>query len=149
MDPLTAGLFVAASFASNLYTSKQQAKIESSALTAQLAQQKLQIAEATYERTRQFRENMSNNLALSGMGVGGVSGFRGVAAQNISDYTQDIAALGNQALFSTVQAQASRGYSKASRLSRDVSSLTDAALLATQLGIFEGKGALKTKKKVS
>jgi len=145
MDPLTAGLFVAASFAASVYTSKQQAKIEESNVQADLANKRLQTAEATYERTKQFRENMATNLALSGMGFGGVSGFRGIASQNISDYFADVAALGNQDLFSIASAQSSRAASKTNRISRDISSLTDAASLATKLGIFKGETTKKTK----
>lgn len=150
MDAITAGLFVAASFASNLYTSKSQAKIEESNLTAQLAQQRLQTAEATYERTKQFRQNMATNLALSGLGIGGVSGFRGVAAENISDYFSDVAALGNQDMFANLSAQSAKAQIKANRLSRDVSAITDAASLAGQLGIFtaKSKSGIKQRRKI-
>lgn len=136
MDPVTAGLFLAASFATSLYTSKAQAKIEASAIETDLANKRLQTAEATYERTRQFRENMATNLALSGKGIGGVSGFRGIAATNISDYFADVAALGTQDLFNRVSADTARAVSKTNRLARDVSALTDTASLAAQLGIF-------------
>lgn len=149
MDPVTAGLFLAASFATSLYTSKAQAKIEASAIETDLANKRLQTAEATYERTRQFRENMATNLALSGKGIGGVSGFRGIAATNISDYFADVAALGTQDLFNQVSAQTARASSRSNRLARDVSGLTDAATLAGQLGLFSAKpGKAKAIKKV-
>ncbi len=139
MDAITAGLFVAASFASNLYTNRSKNKLEASALKMQLAQSKLQAGEAAYERTRSFRETMSSNLALSGLGVGGVSGFRGVAAQNISDYFADISAIETQDLFSSAAGGAQKASNKAKKFARNVSAGSDAATLASQLGLF-GKG---------
>ena len=116
MDAITAGLFVAASFASSLYTSKNQARIESANTNLQVSQARLQTAEAAYERTKQFRENVSANLALSGLGIGGVSGFRGKNAQNTTDYFSDIAALGTQDVFTEASGQVQRASTKSNNL---------------------------------
>lgn len=143
MDPLTASLFVAASFASNIYSSRNQARVEEASINAQLAQSRLQSAEASYERTKQFRQTMSSNLALSGLGIGGTSGLRNVNAQNISDYFADVAAIGNQDMFSTLQATTSRATSQSNRFVRELGAVSDAATLASQLGLFSKKKATK------
>ena len=139
MDPITAGLFVAASFATSLYTSKNQARIESANTNLQISQARLQTAEAAYERTQQFRENVSANLALSGLGVGGVSGFKGKNAQNTSDYFADIAALGTQDMFTEATGNVQRASTKSKQFSNDINAGLDAFSLATDLGLFTTK----------
>ena len=139
MDPITAGLFVAASFATSLYTSKNQARIESANTNLQISQARLQTAEAAYERTKQFRENVSANLALSGLGVGGVSGFKGKNAQNTSDYFADIAALGTQDMFTEATGNVQRASTKSKQFSNDINAGLDAFSLATDLGLFTTK----------
>lgn len=137
MDPITAGLFVAASFASSLITSRNQRKIEDASMNVQVEQARLQTAEAAYERTKQFRQNISMNLALSGMGIGGVSGFRGAAAQSASAYFADAAALGRQDVFAQLTGTSNKALSKAKRFSSLASGVIDAAGLASQLGLFK------------
>lgn len=139
MDAVTAGLFVAASFASNLITNRNQSKLETVNLKAQLAQAKLQSAEMAYERTKSFRQTLSANLALSGLGVGGVSGARGANAQNISDYFADISALQTQDLFNSISGKAQKASIKGRSFKRTLSAIGDATELANQLGLFAGK----------
>lgn len=143
MDPLTAGLFVAASFASNLVSGRNQSRIEAASTNMQIAQSKLQSSEAAYERTKQFRQNLSSNLALSGLGIGGVSGFRATTAQNVTDYYGDIAAIGTQDLFNQASGNANRAANKARKFNRDINAFSDATTLAGQLGLFSSKGKAK------
>lgn len=140
MDALTAGLFVAASFTSGLISNRSQYRLEAANINAQLSQAKLQSAESAYERTKQFRETMSSNLALSGIGIGGVGGLKGVNAQNISDYFADISAIGTQDLFNSITGQAQIAGAKGKRFRNNVSTAMDAATLASQLGLFGKKG---------
>lgn len=143
MDPITAGLFVAASFTSSLISNKNQSKIENAQIKIQTEQARLQTAEAAYERTKQFRQNLSMNLAISGMGFGGVSGFRGIASQSISDYFSDTAALGRQDMFTELGAISNTAASKSNKFVNDVNAGTSAVSLASQLGLFKNKGLKK------
>lgn len=139
MDPITAGLFVAASFATSAFANKNQSKIEGAALKTEIAQSKLQNAESAYERTKQFRKSISANLALSGAGYGGVSGFRGVAAEESEDYFADMASLKNSDLFSSAAATSGQAANRAKRFSRDLNAVGDSTQLASQLGLFTKK----------
>lgn len=142
MDPVTAGYFVMAgiSLTANLRGSKNQAKIEAANNKLQVEQARLQAAEQAYERTKSFRQNIATNLALSGIGKGGVSGFRNVASMSIADYFDDASALQRQDSFAQVSGQATKAAIKSNKLLRDVSSLESAASLASKLGIFKGTG---------
>lgn len=144
MDPITAGLFVAASLASTLLSNKNQSKVEAASINMQLSQSKLQAADSAYERTKQFRENISANLSLSGLGVGGVSGFRGVATREAEDYFSDVSALETSNVFANAQASGASAYSRSKRFSNDIGAVGDAAALASQLGLFQ-KSTGKTK----
>jgi hypothetical protein len=139
MDAVTAGLFVAASFASGLYANKNQAKIEAANTNMQISQARLQTAEAAYERTKQFRENVSANLALSGLGVGGLSGFRNINAKNTTDYFADLAALGSQDMFTQALGYSKTAATKSKQFSSDINAGLDAFSLASDLGLFTGK----------
>jgi hypothetical protein len=138
MDPLTAGLWVGASLLTSLSANRSQAKIEAAQVKMETENARLQAAEAAYERTKSFRQNMSANLALSGMGKGGVTGFRGIAAESISNYFQDIQSLTTQDLFAQVSGSVGRAINRSNKLKRDVSSLESAASLAEKLQLFKG-----------
>lgn len=137
MDPITAGLFVAASFATSLASNRNAAKVEEANGRLQVEQTRLQASEATYERTKQFKRNMSANLALAGTGVGGVSGFRSLSAENINDYFADTASLKNQDLFAQISGTVNRARAKSNRFANDVNAGLSAAQLASQLGLFK------------
>lgn len=145
MDPITAGILVAASFASTVYTNRQESKINEAGIKLQTEQARLQTAEVAYERSKAFRKNISANLALAGAGFGGNTGFRGVATESISDYFADANALQTQDLFNQVSGQAAYAGNKASKFTKDVAAGANAVTLANQLGLFEPK---KTKKKI-
>lgn len=136
MDPITAGLLVGASFATTVFTNRQSAKIEASNIKLQVAQARLQSAEQAYERTKAFRKNLSANLALSGAGYGGQSGFRGIATESTSDYFADIGALTTGDLYAQASGQAAYASNKASLFSKDVVAGANAVSLASQLGLF-------------
>lgn len=136
MDPMTGALWVGASFVSSLMTNRSVAKTEQAQNRLNTEQSRLQAAETAYERTKNFRRNLSQNLALSGMGFGGVSGFRGITGQNTSDFLGDMAALGRQDTFAQLTGNANRALSKAKRFKNDVGAITNAASLASQLGLF-------------
>lgn len=138
MDPVTAGLWVGASLFMSLSANKSQARIEAASAKMEQEQARLQIAEQAYERTKTFKQNISANLALSGMGKGGLSGFRGVASQSISDYFADSQALTMQDAFAKLGGNVRRASNKANSLARNVSSLESAASLAAKLGLFTG-----------
>lgn len=140
MDPITAGLFVAASFASSLVSNKNQATVAESQNKLQIEQSRLQTAEAAFERTKQFKQNLSLNLAYTGIGVGGVSGFKGVMAQNVQDFAADQASLGRQDLFAQLTGTANRALNRAKNFTNAASSVIDAATLSRQLGLFDKKG---------
>lgn len=141
MDGLTAGLWVAANFASSLISGKNQAKVQEAQVKMQTEQARLQASEQAYERTKQFRQNMAQNLALSGMGFGGVSGFRGLAGQNVSDYFADMGALGRQDMFAQLAGKAGFAQNKAVNFANTVSSFESSVSLADKLRLFKKKAA--------
>lgn len=141
MDPITAGLFVAASFATSLNNARNSARIERSNIKLQTEQARLQTAEQAYERSKEFRQNLSYNLALSGMGKGGVSGFKGVAAESISDYFADVGALGRQDVFAQLSGQSALAGSKVKKRANVAQGAISAAQLASDLGLFKGSKA--------
>lgn len=138
MNPLMA-LLVGANLAVTISSSKYSAKAEEAQISSNLAQERLRASESAYERTKSYRESLSTNLALAGMGKGGVSGFRGVAAESGAALQQDLAAIGQQTLFAEITAQSNRSLVKAKRLERTMSGLSDAASLAKDLGLFAKK----------
>ena len=138
MDPVTAGLWVGASLFMSLSSNKSQARIESASAKMEQEQARLQIAEQTYERTKSLRQNVSANLALSGMGKGGLSGFRGVVSESLNSYLEDSKALTIQDTFSKHGGSVRKASNKANSLARNVSSLESAASLAAKLGLFTG-----------
>jgi hypothetical protein len=140
MDPMTGALLMAASFATSLISNRVQAKTQQAQIKAQTEQTRLQAAEATLERTKQYRKNLSTNLALSGVGVGGVSGFRGISSENTADYLADVGALGRQQQIAVITGSANRALSKANKLAGDVNAITNAAKMASELGLFAAGG---------
>lgn len=139
MPPLLAALFVGASFVSSLSANKSQAKIQAAGIKMQVEQARLQASEAAYQRTREFRKNMSANLALSGLGIGGLTGFRGVMSESSADYLADIRALEQGAQFASLQGTSQLAATKANRFAQDASALFSAASLAQDLGLFKPK----------
>lgn len=139
MDPITAGLFVAASLGASLYANKSELRTNAAAQKIQIEQSRLQGAEQAFERTKGLRQNLSANLALSGTGYGGTSGIKGITAENISDYFADVNALNNQDLFLQVGGVAQSAANKADKFTKDVVGVSNAAILASQLGLFKGK----------
>ena len=69
--------------------------------------------------------------------MGGVSGFRGVAAESISNYFADAAALGTQDLFAQSSASAGRAGIKGRKSAGQVDSLLNSVQLSEQLGLFK------------
>jgi len=138
MDPLTVGLFVASAIGTAV-SNRNQYRVEAASTRLQTEQARLQAAEQGYERTKAFRQNLSTNLALSGMGVGGVNGFRGVAAQSIGDYFGDMAAIGRQDMFAQITGEANSALNKSRNFANNISNLTSSAMLAKDLGLFNSK----------
>lgn len=136
MDPITAGLFVGASFLSSLFASKQQARAEAANIKLQTEQARLQASEAALERTKAFRQNMSQNLALSGMGFGSTTALATATAESFGALNADINAINRQSDFAVASGQAARAASRAGRFSRDIGALENAASLAQKLGLF-------------
>jgi hypothetical protein len=136
MDPITAGLFVGASFLSSLFANKQQARAEAANIKLQTEQARLQASEAALERTKAFRQNMSQNLALSGMGFGSTTALATAYAEGFGAYMSDIGALNKQAQFATAQGQAARAGSRAKKLGSDIGALESSVSLAMKLGLF-------------
>jgi len=137
MDPVTVGLFLAAT----LYQSgknKSAAKVEQANIKLETEQARLQAAEQAYERTRAYKKDISMNVALSGMGFGGVHGFRGISSEAAADYFSDIQALGRQDTFAQLTGNANKSLSRSKRQAGDVNTIVNAATLASQLGLFKG-----------
>lgn len=140
MDPIMAALFVGASFTTSLATNKNTARIENTQNKINVEQARLQASEAAYERSKQFTQNISMNLALKGMGFGGVSGFRGVSSRSASEFAEDINSLNRHDVFSQITGEANRALTKAKRFKSNVGAAGTAASLASQLGLFTGGG---------
>ncbi len=145
MDPVTAGLFVAAGFAASLYTSKNQARVEAASINLEVEQARLQASERAYERTKAYREEVSANLALSGMGVGGIGGYKAVLSDSSGSLGADLKSIGTGASFAMAQGQAAYATSKSNRFRRDLDATMTAASLAGDLGLFSPKTTKKAK----
>lgn len=143
MDIMTAALFVGANFAISAYTGKQQMRIETANIKLNLEQSRLQAAESAYELTKNYRKAESMNLALSGMGFGGTTGFAAASAENTASYLADSAALQRQGEFAAVQALSGKAVSKISNFARNTNAVMSSAVLAEKLGLFESKGLKK------
>lgn len=139
MGPIASALWVAASLGNSLLSNKNQTRVAEAQNRVQVEQARLQASEAAYERTKQFRQAVSMNLALAGMGVGGVSGIRGATAQNISDYFADSAAIGRQDVFAQLTGTSNQAGIKANKFSANVQAVGSAAQLATDLNLFKKK----------
>lgn len=140
---MTAALFVGANFAISAFTGKQQRRIETANINLNLEQSRLQAAESAYELSKNYRKNMSENLALSGMGFGGTSGFAATSAESTANFLADSAALQRQGEFAAVQAQSGLAVSKISNFARNANAVMSSAVLAEKLGLFDSKGLKK------
>jgi hypothetical protein len=136
MDPLTAGLFVAASFATSIFSNRQASRAESASIELQTEQARLQASEAAYERTKTFRQNMSSGLALSGMGFGSTTALASAYAEGFGNYMADISSLARSSQFATASGLASKAGSKSKAFANDLASVESAASLAMKLGLF-------------
>tara|TARA_R110000868_G_scaffold62001_2_gene187860 strand:- start:23 stop:454 length:432 start_codon:yes stop_codon:yes gene_type:complete len=143
MDPLTAGLFVAASFATSAIANRNQAKVEQASIKLQTSQAQLQASEAALERTKSFKTNIAMNLALSGMGFGSTTSFASTLAENTSNLTSDLTAINTGAQFAGLTGEANKALSKSKRFGNDATAALNAAKLAKDLGLFESKKGLK------
>src|SRR5215216_6162528 len=135
MDPITAGLFIGASVGASLYASKNQAKIEAASIKMQTEQAKLQSSEAALERTKAFRSNLSNQLALSGMGYGSTTALATAGNLSFGNYMQDINAINAGTKFAVAAGESAFATSKSNRFLRDVNTVVSAAGLASDLGV--------------
>jgi len=136
MDPLTAGLFVAASVGTSLYAGKNQSKIEAASIKMQTEQAKLQASEAALERTKSYRQNLSNQLALSGMGFGSTTALATASAQGFGNYMADINAINTSAKFADAAGQSALATSKSNAFLNVVNTGMNAAMLSQDLGLF-------------
>jgi hypothetical protein len=62
-----------------------------------------------------------------------------VAAQSIGDYFGDIASIGRQDLFAQITGEANSALNKSKKFGNDVANLTNSAMLAKDLGLFNSK----------
>lgn len=147
MDPITAGLFVAASVGTSLYASKNQAKIEAASIKMQTAQTKLQASETALERSKAFRNSLSSQLALSGMGMGSTTALATSMAESASNYSADIAALNMGVQFADAAGQAALATSKANQFVSGVNTGMNAAMLSQDLGLFSAPQSKKIRKR--
>src|SRR5215208_779999 len=136
MDPLTAGLFVAASVGTSLYAGKNQSKIEAASIKMQTEQAKLQASEAALERTKSFRQNVSNQLALGGMGFGSTTAVAVAGAQGFGNYMADINAINTGIKFADAAGSAALATSKTNAFLNTVNAGFSAAALSQDLGLF-------------
>lgn len=136
MDPVTAGLLVAANFAASVYSNRQKAKINRTQIDLEVEQAKLQAEERAYESTKQFREFISYNAALSAMGYGGATGFRGVSATATANVNKDLAALNRQQRYADISGMSARASNQTNLFAGNVKAGIDSVLLAKDLGLF-------------
>ena len=80
------------------------------------------------------------------MGVGGATGFRGSYNESLANYTQDIESLERKAQFAQVTGMANQNLSSAKRMANDMQSVTNAANLASDLGLFKSKNPAPVKR---
>jgi hypothetical protein len=136
MGPLAAGLFVGASFLTSVYANRQASKAEAASIRLQTEQARLQASEAALERTKAFRQNVSQNLALSGMGFGSTTALAVANAESLGAYAADINALKKQEQFVVASGESARAQNRAKKFSSDLGSLESSISLASKLGLF-------------
>ena len=136
MNPLFAAAWVGVSLFTSLGANKNQAKLEQAQSMMQMEQQRLQVAEKAYERSKTFKQSTAMNLALSGMGFGGSTGFSATQGESFQNYIMDRNALANADKFSVMQHQFNVSASKVKKGANDVNSFLSAAGLAKDLGLF-------------
>lgn len=136
MDPVTGALFAAASFATSVIGNRSRAKAEQASIRLETEQAKLQAAESSLERTKLYRQNVSMNLAMSGMGVGAVNAFAATEAESFANYMADINAIKQTSNFMVMTGEAKKSLSKSNQFSANVDALKSAAGLASDLGLF-------------
>jgi hypothetical protein len=139
MDPITMAAFAAASLFVSVRNNASQAKIEKANIKMQVEQTRLQASELAYERSKAFRKNVSEQLALSGLGVGGMMGFGNVYNESLRNYTQDVEAIQRKAQFAQLTGMANTSLSSAKKFNNDITSVVSAANLASDLGLFKQK----------
>jgi len=136
--------FVAAGLYSSLQSNKAQASIERANIQLQSSQAGVKAAEQAYERSKTFRQNISSQLAMGGLGFGGTMGL--VAAQNesLSNVNYDLASIAKQQQFTALSTESALASSKINKYTRDAGAYGNAAKqtsdLVSKLGLFAGGG---------
>jgi len=136
MDPVTAALFTAASFATSVMGNKSRAKAEQASIRLEVEQARLQAAETALERTKAYRQNVSMNLAMSGMGIGSQNAFAASEAEGFSNYMSDLNAIRQSENFMIMTGEAKKSMSKAKKFAGNMDAIKSAAGLASDLGLF-------------
>ena len=137
------GAFIAAGLAGSLASNRKAQKLENENTELEVANAKLQAAEAAYERTKQYRQNASMNLALSGMGVGSANSGGALAAESFQNYLADIQSINMAGRYAALGGKQKKKASSLNKYSRNFGAAEGAGEslvgLATKLNLFGAK----------
>lgn len=136
MDPTTAALFAAASVATSVIKNKAIKKAQSSQIKVEAEMARLNAAESALARTQQYRESLAYNAALSGMGIGGETGFTQISNKSASVLEQDMKSIARKKKFIDVSEQAALAGAKTGAFVSNVSSAFAGVSMANDLGLF-------------
>lgn len=137
MDPITAGLLVAANVGVSVFTARQKGKLERSQINLEVEQALLQAEEQALESTKRYREFVAQNAALAAMGYGGATGFRATAAKAESALGQDLKSIGKQQRYTKISGLSATAASRSSQFASYIKSGVQGAMMAEDLGIFK------------
>ena len=116
-------------------------KAQEAETTLQVEQAKTEAAETAYARAQEFRRQTSMNVALAGMGVGGETGFRQTAAVSAENFFAEQSSLGKKQRYADIYGTATKAKSRANKFATTfggaINAGTEAATLASQLGLFK------------
>lgn len=137
MDPLTASLLVAANFSTSVFSNRSQAKINKTKIDLELAQIQLQASEQALEATKNYRDYISYNAALSAMGFGGATGFNAVSSTATANLNKDIKAINRNVRYAEIGAKLGKATNTANQFASNINAGLESFKLADNLGLFK------------
>lgn len=147
MDPVTASLLVAANFAISVFSNRQQTKLNKIKNDFELSQVKLQAEESALEATRQYKDYVSYNAALSAMGVGGATGFRSTSSSAASTLNKQINSINRQVRQAEIVSKTNNALNLTNQFISNLNSGIESYKLADDLGIFKKNDKKKLRSK--
>jgi len=145
MDPVTSALFVAANFAVSAFKNREVAKASRTQIQLEVAQAKLQAEEQAFEATKQYREYISFNAALSSMGFGGKTGFTNIASESAANLNKDLQSAAKQQRYIDISGKLALSGVTATKFTSNVQAGISAGLLYGDIADKKPRAQSETK----